>query len=156
MKRLFKITFRLSHVFLDLKDFLLNILRMLGKAINAKCFKLLLLLAFCLSSSTLLVFLPLGSEVHFENGSVHIHHGNEDHGLGEADHSDANIVLHLDYLTIKSSGLIKACPVINLFIHTHFYPEYHRNFSEISSVHHSSINRFCSTSLYQLNSSYLI
>ena len=101
-------------------------------------------------------FLLFGSELHFENGSVHIHHGNEDHGLGGADHSDADIVLYLDYLAIESSGFIKACPVINHFLHTHFYPEYHYNFSEILSVHHSGINRFGSTGLYQLTSSYLI
>ena len=54
------------------------------------------------------------------------------------------------------SELHKACPVINHFLHTHFYPEYHYNFSEILSVHHSGINRFCSTGLYQLTSSYLM
>ena len=117
---------------------------------------LLILFAFCLSSATLGVFLLFGSELHFENGSVHIHHGNEDHGLGKANHSDANIVLHLDYLEIKSSSFIKAYSAINLFSLTHFYPECHHNVSEIFSVHHSSINRFCSASLYQLTSTYLI
>ncbi len=129
---------------------------MYRKTVKDRYLVLLILFAFCLSSATLGGFLLFGSEIHFENGSVHIHHGNEDHGLGEADHSDANIVLHLDYLTIESSSFIKACPVINLFLHTHFYPEYHHNFSEIYSVHHSSINRFYSASLYQLHSSYLI
>ncbi len=129
---------------------------MCRKTVKDRYLVLLILFAFCLSSATLGGFLLFGSAIHFENGSVHIHHGNEDHGLGEADHSDANIVLHLDYLTIKSSSFIKASPVINLFLHTHFYPEYHHNFSEIYSVHHSSINKFCSTSLYQLHSSYLI
>jgi hypothetical protein len=117
---------------------------------------LLILFAFCLSSATLGGFLLFGSELHFENGSVHIHHGNEDHGLGKANHSDANIVLYLDYLEIKSSSFIEAYSSVNLFSLTHFYPECHHNVSEILSVHHSSINRFCSASLYQLTSTYLI
>lgn len=129
---------------------------MLFKMNQNKLLILLMFSAFCLSSATLGESLLFGSKIHFENGSVHIHHGNEDHGLGEADHSDANIVLHLDYLAINHSGSIEAYSAINLFLHTHFYPEYRHNFSEVSSVHHSSINRRCSASLYQLNSSYLI
>ena len=129
---------------------------MYKKAVKDRYLVLLILFAFCLSSATLGGFLLFGSKIHFEKGSVHIHHGNEDHGIGEADHSDANTVLYLDYLTIKTSSFIKAYSAINLFLHTHLYPEYHHNFSEILSVHHSSINRFCSASLYQLTSSYLI
>ncbi len=129
---------------------------MYKKTVKDRYLVLLILFTFCLSSATLGEFLLFGSELHFENGSVHIQHGNEDHGLGGADHSDADIVLYLDYLAIESSGFIKACPAINHFLHTHFYPEYHYNFSEILSVHHSGINRFCSTGLYQLTSSYLI
>ena len=129
---------------------------MYKKTVKDRYLVLLILFAFCLSSATLGGFLPFGSECHFENGSVHIHHGNEGHGLGEADHSNANIVLHLDYITMHSSGFIKAYSAVDLFVRTHFYPEYHHNFSEISSVHHPGINRFCSASLYQLTSSYLI
>ena len=129
---------------------------MCKKTVKDRYLVLLILFAFCLSSATFGEFLAFGSELHFENGSVHIHHGNEDHGLGKADHSDANIILHLDYLTMQPSGFINGNSAINLFSRTHFYPECHRNVSEIFSVHHSSINRFCSTSLYQLTSTYLI
>ena len=129
---------------------------MYKKTVKDRYLVLLILFAFCLSSATLGGFLPFGSELHFENGSVHIHHGNEDHGLGKADHSDANIVLHLEYLSMEPPGFINAFSAINLFSHTHFYFECHHNVSEIFSVHHSNINRFCSASLYQLTSTYLI
>ena len=129
---------------------------MYRKTVKDRYLVLLVLFAFCFSSATLSEFLLFGSEIHFENGSVHIHHGNKDHGLGEADHSDADIVLYLDYLAMESSGSIKAYSAVDPFVRTHFHPECHHNFSEISSVHHSNINRFCSTGLYQLTSSYLI
>ncbi len=129
---------------------------MYKKTVKDRYLVLLILFAFCLSSATLSEFILFGSELHFENGSVHIHHGNGDHGLGEADHSDADIVLYLDYLAEESSGSIKAYSSFNLFSLTHFYPECHHYVSEIFSVHHSGINRFCTTGLYQLTSSYLI
>jgi hypothetical protein len=129
---------------------------MYKKTVKDRYLVFLILFAFCLSSATLGGFLLFGSELHFENGSVHIHHGNGDHGLGKADHSDADIILHLEYITMEPSSFIKACPVINHFLHTHFYPECHHYVSEILSVHHSGVNRFCSTGLYQLTSSYLI
>ncbi len=128
---------------------------MYKKAVKDRDLVLLILFAFCLSSATLCGFLLFGSELHFEKGSVHIHHGNEDHGLGKADHSDADIVLHLDYL-INPSGFTNTNSFINLFSRTNFYSECHHNVSEIFSVHRSGINRFCSASVYQLTSIYLI
>jgi len=129
---------------------------MYKKTVKDRYLVLLILFAFCLSSATLGGFLPFGSELHIENGNVHIHHGNEDHGFGKADHSDANIVLYLEYLSIEPSGFINAFSSINLFLHTQFYLECQHNVSEFFSVQHSSINRFCSASLYQLTSTYLI
>ncbi len=129
---------------------------MYKKTVKDRNLVLLILFAFCLSSATIGGLLLYGQEVHYGHHSVHIHYTEEDYTIGETDCSDTSIALYHDYLTIKPSGSIKACPVINLFLHTHFYPEYYHNFSEISSVHYSSINRFCITSLYQLNSSYLI
>ncbi len=129
---------------------------MYKKTVNDRYLVLLILFAFCLSSATIGGLLLYGQDVHYGHHSVHIHYTEEDHDIGETDCSDSNIAQYHDYLTIKPSGFIKACPVINLFLHIHFYPEYHHNFSEISSVHHSSINRFCFASLYQLHSSYLI
>lgn len=129
---------------------------MYKKTVNDRYLVLLILFAFCLSSATIGGPLLYGQEVHYGHHSVHIHYTEEDHDIGETDCSDTNIALYHDYLTLEPSGSIKTYSVINLFLHTHFYPEYHHNFSEISSVHHSSINRFCFASLYQLHSSYLI
>ncbi len=122
------------------------------KTANDRYLILLMLFAFCLSFPTLGGQLWYGGEVEYGHHNVHIH----DHRIGEEVPNDESYTVYYDFLTIKPSSTIKACPVINLFLHTRFYPEYHHNFSKISFIHHSSINRFISTSLHQLISSYLI
>ena len=125
---------------------------MYKKTVKDRYLVLLILFTFCLSFPSLGGQLWYGGEVEYGHHNVHIH----GHRIGEEVPNDEHFAVYYDFLTIKPSSTIKACPVINLFLHTRFYPEYHHNFSEISSVHHQSINRFHSTSLYQLNSSYLI
>ena len=130
---------------------------MTRKGINNKYFMLLTLIAFCLSSATLSGLLLYGSEFHYDHQNAHIHHTNEDHGLGESDHRDANIILHLDYISANSSS-IKTHFTLNPCLHSYPSSNYcynlFNNFSRIT--HHSNKNRVCTHNLYQLNSSYLI
>ena len=125
---------------------------MYRKTVKDRYLVLLILFAFCLSFPSLGGQLWYGEEVEYGHHNVHMH----DHRIGEEVPDDEHFTVYYDFLTITPSSSIKACPDINSYLHTNYYPEYYRNLSEISSVHHSSINRFCSTSLYQLNSSYLI
>ena len=130
-----------------------------GSAINSKHLKLLILLAFCLSSATIGGPLVYGSNIHIGHHNVHIHHDDEvDQCLDEENHSDKNIALYFDYLAISPSHFSKAYLTDNLCLHAYCPPLYSSNFSSISSrsIHYSSINRFCPTYLYQLKSSYLI
>lgn len=131
-----------------------------GSAINSKHLKLLILLAFCLSSATIGGPLLLhGSNIHIGHHNVHIHYDDEvEQCLDEENHSDKNIALYFDYLAISPSHYSKAYLTDNLCLHAYCPPLYSSNFSSISSrsIHYSSINRFCPTYLYQLKSSYLI
>ncbi len=130
---------------------------MTRKRINNKYFILLILSAFCLSCAALSGSLLYGSEFHYDHQNAHIHHTNEDYGLGESDHRDANIILHLDYISANSSS-IKTHFTLNSCLHSSHSPNYDyylfNNFSRIT--HHSNTNRFYTHNLYQLNSSYLI
>ena len=123
--------------------------------INNKYIKLLLFSVFCLTSATLGGFSSFGSEIHFEDNSVHIHYGNADHGLGKAGHSDANIVLYLDY--VNTSNDITMYHTFNLS----FSPECYNNSLNLFNIFsgiacYSNTNRFLPTNLHQLKSSYLI
>ncbi|MGR3176870.1 MAG: hypothetical protein ACUZ8E_02305, partial [Candidatus Anammoxibacter sp.] len=80
---------------------------MFRKLITKKYTLLLLLSVFCFSSATLGGFSLYGHEVHFEDNNAHIHHTNGDHGLGDSDHEDADVILFLDYLVNNSSGFSK-------------------------------------------------
>jgi hypothetical protein len=130
---------------------------MTRKGINNKYFMLLTLIAFCLSSATLSGLLLYESELHFHQNLVHTHHTDEDHGLGESDHRDANIILHLDYIAANSSS-IKTHFTFNHCLHSYPSSNYCYNlFNNYSRItHYSNTNSSCSRNLYQLNSSYLI
>lgn len=101
-------------------------------------FLLLLLSVFCLSFPAPGGQLRYGEEVEYGHHNIHTH----GQRLGEEAHDYEHFTVSYDFLTIKPSSSIKACPGINSYLHTNYYPEYYRNFSEISSVHYLSINRF--------------
>lgn len=130
---------------------------MLRKVINNKYITWLIIFTFCLTCTTISGSLLYGSEVHFDHHNAHIHHTDKEHGLGESDHRDANIILHLDYISANSSS-IKTHFTLNPCLHSYPSSNYcynlFNNFSRIT--HHSNKNRFCTHNLYQLNSSYLI
>ncbi len=126
--------------------------------IKDKCFAILILFAFCLSSATLGGFLLYGEGIHINHHNAHVHHANEDHDLGESDHKDANTILYLDYVILNSSNLVKALPALNSCLFSCHLPDYcYNSFNRFSrTAHFSNMNRFCTQDLYQLNSSYLI
>ncbi|MBS1259194.1 MAG: hypothetical protein MAG551_02261 [Candidatus Scalindua arabica] len=128
------------------------------KVINNKYFKLLIISAFCLSSITIGGSLLYGSEVHFHQSHVHVHHADGDHGLGESDHKDTDTILYLDYVVVNSSNPVKTLSSLNpclLSCHSStYYYNLLNNFPGIT--YHSNKTTFCTHSLYQLNSSYLI
>ncbi len=131
---------------------------MFRKLITHKYTFLLILSVFCFSSATLGGFSLYGHEVHFEDNNAHTHHINEDHGLGESDHKDANIILFLDYLVSSSSSFSKTHFTLNPFLHFTLSSEYFYKFynSPSKTALCSNINKFLTTDLYQLHSSYLI
>jgi hypothetical protein len=128
------------------------------KIIKHKCYTVLILFAFCLSSATLGSSLLYGYDAHFHQDNVHVHHTDKDHGLGGSDHKDANTILYLDYVVVNTTNQINT--------HSNFNPSCHsynssdscyKLFNNISGIrHHSNKNSFCAHNLYQLNSSYLI
>lgn len=131
---------------------------MLRNVIKNKYLILLVLFAFFLSSATLGSSLLFGSDAHFHQDNVHIHHTDKDHGLGGSDHKDANTILYLDYVVVNSSTPVKTLSTLNSCLHSSHSSNYDyyliNNFSRIT--HYSNKNRFCTQNLYQLNSSYLI
>lgn len=131
---------------------------MLKNVIKNKYLILLILSAFCISSAILGGSLLYGSKVHFDHHNVHIHHTNEDHGLGESDHRDANTILYLDYVVVNSSNPVKTLSALNPCLHSYHSPNYFCNLSNSFSgiLHYSNKCSFCTYDLYQLNSSYLI
>ena len=128
------------------------------KIIKDKCYVMLILFAFCLSSATLGSSLLYGSEAHIHQNQVHIHHTDKDHGLGESDHKDANTILYLDYVAANSTNQANTLFHLNFLSHSHNSPDYcYKLFNSISGIrHHSNKNSFCTHNLYQLKSSYLI
>lgn len=130
---------------------------MFRRLIHKKYTFLLILSVFCFSSATLSGFLLYGHEVHFED-NAHTHHTNGDHGLGESDHKDANIILLLDYLVSNSSRFSKTHFTLTPFLHFTLSSEYFYKFYNSSSKTAlcPNINKFLITDLYQLHSSYLI
>ncbi|MGR3317393.1 MAG: hypothetical protein ACUZ8O_02785 [Candidatus Anammoxibacter sp.] len=132
--------------------------RMLRKVINKKYTLLLTLFVFCFSSATLGGFSLYGHEVHFEDNNAHTHHVNEDHGLGESDHEDVDIILFLDYIVNSSSIFSKTHFTPNQFLHCAILTDYFHNYytSALKTALCSNIKKFLTTDLYQLHSSYLI
>ena len=131
---------------------------MIRKVVNKKFTLLLILGIFCFSSATLSGFLLYASEVHFEHHNAHTHHHDDDHDLGESDHDDADTILYLDYIVTNSSGFSKAYFTPNIFLQYSIPDICCNNFFNITSKFTllSSINKFLTAEVYQLNSSFLI
>lgn len=144
---------------------------MLIKLINRKSVILLALFAFCFSSGPLGDFLLHKHEIHLDNNHVHVHlhhvdhkhdvdHNghNADHGLGGGDHHDVENIVFLDFMTTNQIRSTKPYSDNNKFLSFRLsstYPScYLKNISRIT--HSSNANKFLSTNLYQLNSSFLI
>lgn len=102
-------------------------------------------------------------EVHFEHNTVHVHHANGDHGLGghgvgDTEHRDVKNFLSFDYLLANTS----VSQNINLALKSHL-PLYFSLLQDDQTpwftskiFHHFPTDRYYSTRLYQLNSTYLI
>jgi hypothetical protein len=135
-----------------------NPLNMFRKTIKNRCYVILILFAFCISSATLGSSLLFGSDAHFHQDNVHVHHTDKDHGLGGADHKDADIILYLDYVVINSANQVNIFSCLNSFLHSHSSPTYCYNLINSLSIfpHYSNKCNFCTHDLYQLKSSYLI
>ncbi|MBZ0109337.1 MAG: hypothetical protein K8F52_11785 [Candidatus Scalindua rubra] len=132
---------------------------MFSKTIKKRSYVLLILFAFCLSSATLGSSLLFGSDAHFHQNNVHVHRTDKDHGLGESDHKDADIILYLDYVMANSVNQVNnILSGLNPYLHTHKLPDYCYNLSNSFSgiLHYSNKCSFCTHDLYQLKSSYLI
>jgi hypothetical protein len=119
---------------------------------------ILILFAFCLSSATLGSSLLFGSDAHFHQDNVHIHHTDKDHGFGGSDHKDADTILYLDYMVVNPSNPVKTLSVPNPCLHSYHSPNYFCNLSNSFSgiLHYLNKCSFCTHDLYQLKSSYLI
>ena len=131
---------------------------MFRKTIKNRCYVILILFAFCISSATLGSSLLFGSDAHFHQDNVHVHHTDKYHGLGGSDHKDADIILYLDYVVVNSSNQINIFSSLNSYLHTHKLPDYCYNLSNSFSgiLHYSNKGSFFTHDLYQLKSSYLI
>lgn len=133
-------------------------LNMFRKTIKNRCYVILILFAFCLSSATLGSSLLFGSDAHFHQDNVHIHHTDKDHGLGGSDHKDADTILYLDYVVVNSSNPVKTLSSLNpCLLSCHSSTYCYNLFNSFSGIlHYSNECSFCTHDLYQLNSSYLI
>ena len=133
-------------------------LNMFRKTIKNRCYVILILFAFCLSSATLGSSLLFGSDAHFHQDNVHIHHTDKDHGLGGSDHKDADTILYLDYVVVNSSNPVKTLSSLNSYLYFHNLPDCCFNLSNSFSgiLHYSNKCSFFTHDLYQLKSSYLI
>ena len=131
---------------------------MFRKTTKNRCYVILILFAFCLSSATLGSSLLFGSDAHFHQDNVHVHHTDKDHGLGGSDHKDADIVLYLDYVVVNSSNQVNILSNLNSYLHTHKLPDYCYNLPNSLSgiLHYSNKCSFYPRDLYQLKSAYLI
>ena len=133
-------------------------LNMFRKTIKNRCYVLIILFAFCISSATFGSSLLFGSDAHFHQDNVHVHHTEKDHGLGGSDHKDADIIMYLDYVMVNSSNQVNIFSCHNSFSHSYNSPTYSYNLVNIHSVfsHYSNKCRYCTHDLYQLKSAYLI
>ncbi|WP_169702821.1 hypothetical protein [Candidatus Kuenenia stuttgartiensis] len=89
---------------------------------TAKLLLILVSIAFCLSNATMGKIITHEHELHFEHGTVHVHHTTGDHGPGETDHKDAKDILSFDYLPANHSNSAKTIHAIKpcLFSRFHF------------------------------------
>ena len=135
-----------------------NPLNMFRKIIKNRCYVVLILFAFYLSSATLGSSLLFGPDAHFHQDNVHIHHTDKDHGLGGSDHKDADTILYLDYVIVNSSNPVKTLSSLNPCLLSCQSSTYCYNLSNSFSgiLHFSNKCSFCTHDLYQLKSSYLI
>lgn len=131
---------------------------MLRKTIKNRCSMILIVFAFCLSSATWSSSLIFGSEVHFHQDHMHVHHTDKDHGPGGSDHQDANTILYLDYVVTNPASHFKTLSCLNIFSSTHNSPTYCCILNKTLSVlsHYENKKGYCFHSLYQRKSSYLI
>ncbi len=131
---------------------------MFRKTIKNRCYVILILFAFCLSSATLGSSLLFGSDAHLHQDNVHVHHTDKDHGLGGSDHKDADTILYLDYVVVNSSNPVKTLSSLNPCLLSCHSSTYCFNLSNSFSgiLHYSNKCSFCTHDLYQLKSSYLI
>lgn len=131
---------------------------MFRKTIKNRCYVVLILFAFCLASVTLGGSLLFGSDAHFHQNNVHVHHTDKDHGPGGSDHKDADIIMYLDYVVVNSFNQVNIFSSHNSFSHSHNSPTYSYNSVNSLSVfsHYSNKCTFCTHDLYQLKSAYLI
>ncbi len=135
-----------------------NPLNMFRNTIKNRCYVILILFAFCISSATLGSSLLFGSDAHFHQDNVHVHHTDKDHGLGETDHKDADIILYLDYVMVNSANQVNIFSSLNSYLHFYNLTDYGFNLSNSFSanLHYSNKCSFCTHDLYQLKSAYLI
>lgn len=123
-----------------------------------KLYLILVAIAFCLSNATMGELLEHEHEVHFEHNTVHVHHANGDHGLGETEHRDVKNILSFDYL----SGNTSVSQNISLTQKHHlplcFSLRQDNQIPWFTSkiFHYLPPDRYYFTRLYQLNSIYLI
>ncbi len=131
---------------------------MFRKTIKNRCYVILILFAFCISSATLGSSLLFGSDAHFHQDNVHVHHTDKDHGLGGSDHKDADIILYLDYVVVNSANHDNIFSSLNSNLHFCNLTDYGFNLSNSFSaiLHYSNKCSFCTHDLYQLKSAYLI
>lgn len=134
--------------------------------IKIRSFKLRLILvaiAFCLSNATMGELLEHEHEVHFEHNTVHVHHTNGDpglggHGSGETEHRDVKNILSFDYLSVNTSVSQNIGLILKHHLTLCFSLRQNNQIPWFTSkiLHHLPPDRYYSTRLYQLNSTYLI
>ncbi len=131
---------------------------MFRKTIKNRCYVLIILFAFCISSATFGSSLLFGSDAHFHQGNVHVHHTDKDHGLGGSDHKDAGVILNLDYVVVNSANQVNIFSSLNSYLHFYNLADCCFNLSNSFSatLHYPNKCSFCTHNLYQLKSSYLI
>lgn len=129
---------------------------MLRKKTFNKYLKLSILIVFCLFSATIGGPLLYGSNIHLGHHSVHIHHNEAAPCLDEENCGDSKVALYFDYLVTADFNSTKKYPGNNLYFIS-FVTYDGKTFNiHSSTISYSSINGFCPSTLYQLNSSFLI
>lgn len=133
-------------------------LKMFRKTIKNRCYVILILFAFFVASATLGGSLLFGSDAHFHQDNVHVHHTDKNHGPGESDHKDVDTILYLDYVVVNSSNHVNILSSLNSYLRSQNLLDLCSNLSNSFSgiLHYLNKCSFCTHDLYQLKSSYLI